>query len=159
MTDRELPHGEERLHAPRCPRCDRPVLPRQTQLERGGMAWHWGCERDQRIHDRKQYGLIDVPPEPKLLDPDPSSYPKLDDIAAAVKNLQATQRPDDIVACYMAQSTFDGVAKRVGRGQSLRSYLGATFGVPVHIDDELPYGALDGVQRDGTRRPVHRSNR
>ena len=66
MPDRrELQQPTKSPLVPICPRCDRQVLPRQTQLQRDGMAWHWGCERDQRIDDRKQHGLIDIPPEPK----------------------------------------------------------------------------------------------
>ena len=78
-----------------------------------------------------------------------------DGLLQAAAQIAQMQKPDDIVAFYMADSTFRVVSEHVGRGQSMRSYLGAAFGLPVHIDNDLDHMALEGVQRNGERRQLH----
>lgn len=83
------------------------------------------------------------------------ALPTWDDILDVANRIAATQKPDDIVAFYMADSTFRSMSDHVGRGQSMQPYIGATFGTPVHIDNGLDHMVLEGVQRDGERRRLH----
>lgn len=74
------------------------------------------------------------------------------DVLAEAKRVAALLKPDDIVAFYMHTTTWNVMKQNASHGQSLRSYLSAAFGVPVHIDDTLGFMVLEGAQRDGTRR-------
>lgn len=80
--------------------------------------------------------------------------PTWSSVLDAARRIQEAQKPDDIVAFYMAQSTFDVVKRWTSHGQSLRSMLAGRFGLPVHIDNGLDHMVLDGAQRDGTRRQL-----
>jgi hypothetical protein len=102
----------------------------------------------------KHVSANDATPQPRHNTGD-TPAPTWAGVLDAAKQIAQAQKPDDIVAFYMADSTFRIVSEHVGRGQSMRSYLGAAFGLPVHIDNDLSYMALEGVQRDGKRRRLN----